>query len=162
MSSRAIANRLTQQQLEKRQTTQNAKQKKFHDAKQEAALCQEDIISSQRVAKDIMVERDQSRLVCFTILQCIHKELFKCLRPKNIKLVMEKVLANPTFQSCLPDSFIPKKLAIATKELVVGMCVSLQETKSSKSNVKLVTKHTILTTTNNLSLSNIHALKNEM
>jgi hypothetical protein len=58
---------------------------------------------------------------------------------------MEKVLANPTFQSCLLDSFIPKKLAITTKELVAWMCVSLQEIKSSNSNVKLVNKHIILT-----------------
>ncbi len=58
---------------------------------------------------------------------------------------MEKVLTNPTFQFYLPKFFIPKKLAIITKELVTGMCVSLQETKSSNSNVKLVTMHIILT-----------------
>jgi hypothetical protein len=69
-------------------------------------------------------------------------------------LVIDKVLANPTFQSCLADSFIPKKLVIATKELVVEMCVSLQETNSSNSNVKLVTKHTILTVAMNARASN--------
>jgi hypothetical protein len=36
---------------------------------------------------------------------------------------MEKVFANPTLQSSLHDSFIPKRLPIATQELVVGMCV---------------------------------------
>jgi hypothetical protein len=59
---------------------------------------------------------------------------------------MEKVLANPTFQSYLLDFYNPEKLVIATKESELGMCVSLQETKSSNSNVKLVTQHTILTT----------------
>jgi len=44
--------------LEKRRATQNSKQKKFHDAKQKIALCQEDIIFAQGVAKEIMVERD--------------------------------------------------------------------------------------------------------
>jgi hypothetical protein len=44
--------------LEKRRATQNARQKKFHHAKQKIALCQEDIISTQGVAKEIMVERD--------------------------------------------------------------------------------------------------------
>ncbi len=74
-----------------------------------------------------------------------NSELFKFPRSKSRKLVMEKVFANPTFQSCLLDSFIPKKLAITTKELVAWMCVSLQEIKSSNSNVKLVNKHIILT-----------------
>jgi hypothetical protein len=100
-----------------------------------------------------MVERYQSRLASI-ILQCIHKELFKCLGPKSRKLVMEKVFANPTFQSCLPDYFILKKLVITTKELLTRMCVSLQETKSSNSNVKLVTKCTILTIIMSVGASN--------
>jgi hypothetical protein len=88
----------------------------------------------------------QSKLAS-TITQGIHKELFKCLGPKNKKLVMEKVFLNPTFQSRLLDSFIPKNLAITTQELIARICVSLQEI-SSNSNVKLATKHTILTIVN--------------
>jgi hypothetical protein len=110
--------------VEKRQATHNVRQKTIRDAKWTFALCQGDIIFAQGVVEEIMVERDENRLTSI-ILQCIHKELFKCPRPKSRKLVMEKVLANPTFQSCLLDSFILKKLAIATKESVVGMCVSL-------------------------------------
>ncbi len=58
---------------------------------------------------------------------------------------MEKVFVNPTLQSSLPNSFIPKRLAITTQELIIGMCVFMQEIKHSNSNVKLVTKHVILT-----------------
>jgi hypothetical protein len=76
-----------------------------------------------------MVERYKSRLV-FKITQGIHKELFKCPRPKNRKLVMEKVITNPTLQSYLPNYFIPKKLVITIQELVVRMYVSLEKTKS--------------------------------
>ncbi len=36
---------------------------------------------------------------------------------------MEKVVANPTLQSSLPNYFISKRLAMATQELVVGLCV---------------------------------------
>jgi hypothetical protein len=46
--------------------------KKIHDPKQATALCQEDIISTQGVAEEIMVERDQSKLAS-AIIQCIHK-----------------------------------------------------------------------------------------
>jgi hypothetical protein len=38
---------------------------------------------------------------------------------------MEKVLVNPALQFSLLASFIPKILAIATQELVIGMCVSM-------------------------------------
>jgi hypothetical protein len=57
---------------------------------------------------------------------------------------MEKVSVNPTLQSSLPNFFIPKRLAIATQELIVGLCISMQEIKHSNSNVKLVAKHVIL------------------
>lgn len=40
--------------------------------------------------------------------------LDQCPRSKNKKLVMEKVILNPTFQFSLFNSFIPKGLAIAT------------------------------------------------
>jgi len=40
--------------------------------------------------------------------------LDQCPGSKNKKLVMEKVLLNPTFQFSLFNSFIPKGLAIAT------------------------------------------------
>ncbi len=81
------------------------------------------------------------------ITQGIHKELFKCLGPKSRKLVMEKAFVNPTFQSCLLNSSIHKNLAITTQELITKMCVYLQEI-SSNSNVKLATKHIILTIVN--------------
>ncbi len=79
------------------------------------------------------------------ITQGIHQVLIKCPRPKSKKLVMEKVFVNPTLQSSLPNSFIPKRLAIATQELIIGMCVSIKEIKHSNSNVKLVAKHVFLT-----------------
>jgi hypothetical protein len=56
----------------------------------------------QGVAKEIMVERYKSRLA-FKITQGIHKELFKCPTLKGKKLVMEKVITNPTLQSYLPN-----------------------------------------------------------
>jgi hypothetical protein len=76
-----------------------------------------------------MVERYKSRFA-FRITQGIHKELFKCPRPKSKKLIMEKVITNPTFQSYLPNYFILKKLIITIQELVVGMYVSLEKTNS--------------------------------
>jgi hypothetical protein len=63
---------------------------------------------------------------------------------------MEKVLTNLTLQSSLPNSFILKRLAITTQELVARMCVSMQEIKQSNSNVKLDAKHAILTTAMNV------------
>jgi hypothetical protein len=60
------------------------------------------------------------------ITQCIHKELFKCLGPKN-KLVMEKVFVNPTLLSCLLAFFILKILAIITQELIVFLCKKLAQ-----------------------------------
>ncbi len=60
-----------------------------------------------------------------------HKSLFICLGPQSKKLVMEKVFANPTLFFNMPDYFLPPKVDIATKEVVVGMCLSLQETKQS-------------------------------
>ncbi len=44
----------------------------------------------------------------------------------------------------MPNFLLPPKVAMATKEVVVGMCVSLHETKQSNFNVKLATKHCIL------------------
>jgi hypothetical protein len=76
-----------------------------------------------------MVERYKSRLA-FRITQGIHKELFKCPRPKSRKLVMKKVITNPILQSYLPNCFIFKKFVIIIQELVVGMYVSLEKTKS--------------------------------
>jgi hypothetical protein len=114
----------TQQQLKKRQVAQNAWQKKYRNAKQATTLCQEDIIFAQGVIKQVMVERDQNRLAS-AIIQSIHQILIKCLRLKSRKLVMEKVLANPTLQSSLFDFFILKRLAITIQELIAGMCVSM-------------------------------------
>jgi hypothetical protein len=59
---------------------------------------------------------------------------------------MEKVLVNPTLSFNMFDYFLLPKVAMATKEVVVGMSASLQETKQSNSNDKLATKHCILTT----------------
>jgi hypothetical protein len=69
-----------------------------------------------------MVERDHNRFA-FAITQSIHQILIKCPRTKSKKLIMEKVVANPTLQSSLPNYFISKRLAMATQELVVGLCV---------------------------------------
>jgi hypothetical protein len=59
---------------------------------------------------------------------------------------MEKVLANPILSFSMSNYCLPPKVAMATKEVVVGICASLQETKQSNSNDKLATKHCILTT----------------
>jgi hypothetical protein len=48
------------------------------------------------------------------------KKLFKCPKPKSRKLVMKKVITNPTLESYLPNYFITKKLVITIQELVVG------------------------------------------
>jgi hypothetical protein len=45
------------------------------------------------------------------------------------------------------DFFLPPKVAMATKEVIVGMCVSLHETKQSNFTVKLIAKHCILVAT---------------
>jgi hypothetical protein len=74
---------------------------------------------TQGVAKEIMVERYKSKLA-FRITQGIHKKLFKCPKPKSRKLVMKKVITNPTLESYLPNYFITKKLVITIQELVVG------------------------------------------
>jgi len=71
--------------------------------------------------KEVMVERDQSRLGA----GIYPSNLDQCPRPKSKKLVMEKVLVNPTLQFSLLTFFIPKILAIATQEFVIGMCVSM-------------------------------------
>ncbi len=124
MSPQPTTNMLTQQQLKKRQVAQNVWQKKYRNAKQATTLCQEDIIFAQGVIEQVMVERDQNRLA-FAIIQSIHQIVIKCLRLKSRKLVMEKVLANPTLQPSLFDFFILKRLAITIQELIAGMCVSM-------------------------------------
>lgn len=70
-----------------------------------------------------------------------------CKGPHNKRIVMEKVLGDfDLISSSMPQSFLPPKVALATWEIVLGMCVSLQKTKHTHSNVQLVVKHNILTT----------------
>jgi hypothetical protein len=42
---------------------------------------------------------------------------------------------------------LPAKVAMATKEVIAGMCVSLHETKQFNFNVKLIAKHCLLVAT---------------
>jgi hypothetical protein len=60
---------------------------------------------------------------------------------------MEKVLVNPTLSFSMHDFFLPPKVTMATKEVIVGICVSLHETKQSNFIVKLIAKHCILVAT---------------
>jgi hypothetical protein len=90
----------------------------------------------------IMVDQNQC-IVTFTIMEFIHKCLLTCLGLESKQAIMGKVLAKNTLTPIMLDGFLLSKVAISTKELVVGMCISLMETKRSTSTAKLATKQCV-------------------
>jgi hypothetical protein len=127
-----------------RKTTQFVRTCKSLVAKK-IVLCHEEIISALTVGKEILRERDQI-IIASKIMDIIDKELHTCPRLESRKLIMERVLSNTTLATSMPNSFLPPKVVIAMQELVVGMCISLVETKQANSNAKLVVKHCIFRT----------------
>jgi hypothetical protein len=87
----------------------------------------------------IMVDQNQCK-VTSTIMEFIHKCLLTCLGLESKQAIMGKVLAKNTLTPIMLNGFLLPKVAMATKELVVSMHISLMETKRSTSIAKLATK----------------------
>jgi hypothetical protein len=86
--------------------------------------------------------RNQFR-VTSTIVESIQIGLRTCPRPKNKKMVMERILSSNILVPSMLESFLPPKVIVSAQELIAGMCTSLVETKQANSNVKLIAKHYI-------------------
>jgi hypothetical protein len=81
------------------------------------------------------------------IIDFISKPLTICFGPKSRKLVMEKTISHVKVCDDLLDKKIPTKTIIAQQEVLARMMKALDEYKHSNNGVKLVAKHTILTST---------------
>ncbi len=57
---------------------------------------------------------------------------------------MAKFLANPKIKVNTPNYILPTRLAIAQKEVIVGMNRSLEKNKQANFSAKLASKHVIL------------------
>jgi len=97
------------------------------------------------MGEEILGEPYQRRIAS-KIIDIIDKELQTCPRLKSRKLIIERVLSSTTVATNMPNSFLPPKVVITMQELIVGIHISLVETKQANSNAKLVVKHCILTT----------------
>jgi hypothetical protein len=97
------------------------------------------------MGEEILGEPYQRRIAS-KIIDIIDKGLQTCPRLKSRKSIIERVLSSTTVATNMPNSFLPPKVVITTQELIVGMHISLVDTKQVNSNVKLVVKHCILTT----------------
>ncbi len=95
--------------------------------------------------KEIVGIWDQFR-VTSTNVESIQMGLQTYPRPKNKKLVMERVLSSNILAPSMLESFLPPKVVVTAQELVAWMRTSLVETKQTNSNVKLIAKHCIVTT----------------
>jgi hypothetical protein len=79
------------------------------------------------------------------ITKFISKALLVCLGPRNKKLVMEKTLSDVKVYDHMHDNILPSKVAIVQWEIFVRVMKALDENHHSSNNVKLVTKHALLT-----------------
>jgi len=82
------------------------------------------------MGEEILREPYQRRIAS-KIMDIIDKELQTCPRLKSRKLIMERVLSSTTLAINMPNSFLLPKVVITMQELVVGMRISLVETKQA-------------------------------
>jgi hypothetical protein len=73
-----------------------------------------DINFAFHVIEEVMEYQGVRRFIGY-IIESIHKSLFIFPRPQNRKLVMEKVLANPTLSFSMLDFFFTSKIGYGNK-----------------------------------------------
>jgi hypothetical protein len=108
---------------------------------------------AQIIAKQVEEESDDHvvldqkvRKATNVILQSIEKTLVAFLSILTNGLVMRKVIDDPIVKDVIPDMMGLAKDALVEKNLLLGVVHSLFDVKRPNTNVKLVTKHAILTT----------------
>jgi hypothetical protein len=80
------------------------------------------------------------------IVKFISKTLLVCLGPRNKNLVREKTFSHVKVCDHMHDYILPSKVAIVQQDVLVGVMRALNENHHSNNNVKIATKHALLTT----------------
>ncbi len=103
-----------------------------------------EIVQTIIITKQILDDRKQ-RQIASKIVDFIFHDLLLCPRPRNRKLVMERVLSHVKVCKNLLDYILPTKIAMVQQEILVGVNKALKENKQANIGPRLATKHVILT-----------------